>query len=67
MTKEAPIAFRIPNELKKRLQEVARSEARSLSQICEILLQLGVEGYERDGSKYLQRFLTRQKKEGLSE
>ena len=49
MTKDAPVAFRIPNELKKRLQEVAKCEARSLSQICEMLLQLGVEGYERDG------------------
>ena len=67
MTKDAPIAFRIPNELKKRLQEVAKGEARSLSQICEMLLHLGVESYERDGSKYLQRLLTRQKKEGLSE
>ena len=67
MTKDAPIAFRIPNELKKRLQEVAKGEARSLSQISEMLLQLGVEGYERDGSKYLQRLLIRQKKEGLSE
>ena len=67
MTKDAPVAFCIPNELKKRLQEVAKCEARSLSQICEMLLQLGVEGYERDGAKFLQRLLTRQKKEGLPE
>ena len=67
MTKDAPMAFRIPNELKKRLQEVAKGEARSLSQICEMLLQLGVEGYERDGSKYLQRLLSRHKRENLSE
>jgi hypothetical protein len=66
MAKDAPIAFRIPNELKRRLQEVATGEARSLSQVCEMLLQLGVEGYERDGSKYLQGLLTRKKKEGPS-
>jgi predicted DNA-binding protein len=63
MRKDAPIAFRIPAELKKRLQEVAKREARSLSQICEMLLRLGVEGYEKEGPKYLQRFLSRQKRE----
>jgi len=67
MRKDAPLAFRIPTDLKKRLQEVARGEARSLSQICEILLRLGVEGYEKEGSKYLQRFLSRQKREDLSD
>ena len=67
MRKDAPLAFRISSDLKKRLEEVAKSEARSLSQICEMLLRLGVEGYEKEGSQYLQRFLSRQKKEDLSE
>ena len=66
MRKDAPLAFRIPAELKKRLQEVGRSEARSLSQICEMLLRLGVEAYEKEGPKFLQRFLSRQKKESAS-
>jgi hypothetical protein len=63
MRKEAPLAFRISADLKGKLREVARQEARSISQICEILLRLGIEGYEREGSKYLQRLLSRQKKE----
>ncbi len=67
MRKDAPLAFRIPTDLKKRLQEVAKGEARSLSQICEILLRLGVEGYEKEGSKYVQRFLSHQKKGSLSQ
>lgn len=46
MRKDAPLAFRIPAELKKRLQEIANREARSISQICEMLLSLGVEDYE---------------------
>ena len=66
MRKDAPLAFRIPTDLKKKLQEVAKQEARSLSQICEMLLKLGVEGYEKEGPKYLQRFLSRPKKEELS-
>jgi hypothetical protein len=67
MRKDAPLAFRIPGDLKKKLQDVAKLEARSISQICEILLRLGVDGYEKEGSRFLQRFLSRHKKEGSSE
>jgi hypothetical protein len=63
LKKDAPLAFRIPADLKGKLQEVAKREARSISQICEILLRVGIEGYEREGARYLQRFLSRQKKE----
>jgi hypothetical protein len=44
-----------------KLQEVAKTEARSISQTCEIFLRLGIEGYEKEGAKFLQRFLARQK------
>ena len=63
MKKAAPIAFRIPDDLKQQLQEVAGQEARSLSQICEMMLRLGLEGYAKEGSKYFQRLLARYKKE----
>jgi hypothetical protein len=63
MRKDAPLAFRISAELKKKLQDVAKLEARSVSQTCEIFLRLGVDGYEKEGSKLLQRFLSRKKKE----
>jgi hypothetical protein len=63
MKKNAPLAFRIPGELKKSLQHIANREARSLSQICEILLTIGTEAYSREGSKYLHRYLG-QSKEG---
>ena len=61
MRKTAPLAFRVPADLKKDLQEVAKGEARSISQVCEIFLRLGVEAYEKQGAKYLRRFLSRQK------
>jgi hypothetical protein len=61
MTRDAPFAFRIPADLKKKLQDVANLEARSISQTCEIFLRLGVDGYEKEGSKFLHRFLSRQK------
>ena len=63
MKKNAPLAFRIPGELKKSLQQIANREARSISQICEILLTIGTEAYAKDGSKYLHQYLG-QSKEG---
>jgi hypothetical protein len=61
MKKDAPLSFRIPEALKKDLQAIADREARSISQICEILLTIGTEVYSKDGSKYLQSFLKRNK------
>ena len=61
MRKSAPLAFRISDDLKSDLQGIAESEARSVSQICEILLKLGVEAYKKEGSKHLQPFLSRRK------
>jgi hypothetical protein len=37
--------------------KIARLEARSLSQICEMLLTIGVDEYEKDGHKYFQKVL----------
>ena len=61
MRKSAPLAFRISDDLKSDLQQIAEREARSVSQLCEILLKLGVESYRKEGPKYLQRFLSRRK------
>jgi hypothetical protein len=55
MTKDAPLAFRIEAELKKKLLKLAKQETRSLSQICEMLLKIGVNEYEKEGHKYLQK------------
>jgi hypothetical protein len=61
MKKDSPLAFRIPSNLKKELQQVADREARSISQICELLLTIGADAYQKEGPRYLQRFLNRQK------
>jgi len=57
MKKNAPLAFRISGELKRSLQHIANREARSISQICEMLLMIGTEAYSKEGSKYLNRHL----------
>jgi predicted DNA-binding protein len=57
MRKDAPLAFRIQSDLKKRLSKLAKQESRSLSQICEMLLKIGADEYEKEGHKYLQKFV----------
>jgi hypothetical protein len=63
MTKEDRIGLRVPTELKKALAQIANDEGRSLAQVCEILLKGGVWSYKDEGSKYLRRLISRQKKE----
>jgi predicted transcriptional regulator len=53
---------RINPVLKDRLEQIAAAEERTVSQICELLLRQGAEAYRKEGAKYLQRFLSRQKK-----
>jgi hypothetical protein len=67
MRKDTALSFRIPGRLKMELEKVALSEGRSLAQICEVFLAGGLEIYRKEGSKYLQRFLARQKKEDPSD
>jgi hypothetical protein len=67
MRKDTALSFRIPGHLKIELEKVALHEGRSLAQVCEALLSGGLEMYKKDGSKYLQRLLSRQKKEDSSE
>jgi hypothetical protein len=59
--KDAPLAFRIPGELKQELQRISDKEARSLSQMCEIFLRIGAEQYRKDGVRFLERYLDRRK------
>jgi hypothetical protein len=55
------LAFRVSPSLKDEIQEIAASEARSISQICELLLVEGVEAYKKDGPKFIQRLVAKQK------
>jgi len=66
MRKDTALSFRIPRRLKTELEKAALNEGRSLSQVCEALLVGGLEIYKREGSKYLHRFFSRQKREDLS-
>lgn len=60
-TNKGFLAFRVSPELKKEIQAIAVSEARSVSQVCELLLSEGVEAYRKEGAKFMQRLVARQK------
>jgi hypothetical protein len=66
MRKDDRIGVRVPAELKRVLIQIAKKEGRSLAQLCEILLKGGATGYQDEGPKYLQRLLSRQKKDDFS-
>jgi len=55
------LAFRVVPELKRELQRMADDEQRALSQVCEMLLHEGVEAYKKEGPKFIQRLVAKQK------
>lgn len=63
MRKAEQIGLRVPADLKKALIQIAKSEDRSLAQVCEIFLRGGALSYKEEGPKYFQRLLTRQRGE----
>jgi hypothetical protein len=57
------VGIRLDPQLKEALEEIAGTEERSVSQICELLLRRGIDAYKAEGSKYLRSAGTRRKKE----
>jgi hypothetical protein len=62
VAKKEFLAFRLIPDLKKEIEEIARREQRSISQICELLLRGGVDAYKREGPEYVQRLLNQRSK-----
>lgn len=61
MAKTEFLAFRVKPELKRDIEQIADDEQRNISQICEMLLHEGVETYKKEGSKFMQRLVAKQK------
>lgn len=62
--KDERIGFRVSTEIKGALLQIAKKEGRSLGQVCELLLKGGIHEYEREGSRYLHRFVEAPKEKG---
>jgi hypothetical protein len=65
MKKDLRFTFRIQSDLKKELEAIAAREGRSVAQICDAFLKAGSAAYKEHGSKYLQRYFSRQRKDEL--
>jgi hypothetical protein len=59
-TKKGFLAFRVSPDLKNEIQAIAENEARSISQVCELLLSEGVQAYKKEGPKFIQRLVAKQ-------
>lgn len=63
MKKDTRLTFRVHSNLKKDLEAIADREGRSVAQICDAFLKAGLEAYRKSGSKYVQRFISRQEQD----
>jgi hypothetical protein len=55
------LVFRVNPELKRELQRLADQEQRTVSQVCEMLLYEAIDLYKKDGAKYIQCLVAKQK------
>ncbi|MGE5053334.1 MAG: hypothetical protein ACM3WP_04155 [Acidobacteriota bacterium] len=55
------LVFRVDEALRRDIQKIADEEQRTITQVCEMLLNEGVEGYKKEGSKFIQRLVAKQK------
>jgi hypothetical protein len=55
------LVFRVNPALRQDIQRIADEEQRTITQVCEMLLYEGVEAYKKDGSKFIQRLVAKQK------
>jgi hypothetical protein len=61
--KDTRLTFRVRSDLKKKLESVAASEGRSVAQVCEAFLRGGLAIYQKEGTKFVRRFLSREEGE----
>ena len=56
------LAFRAaPEDSSASSSESPDEEQRTITQVCEMLLNEGVEAYKKDGAKFIQRLVAKQK------
>ena len=55
------LVFRVDPELRRDVQRIADDEQRTITQVCEMLLYEGVEAYKKEGPKFMQRLVAKQR------
>ena len=61
MARTGFLVFRVDPALRRDVQRIANEEQRTITQICEMLLNEGVEAYKKEGPKFMQRLVAKQK------
>ena len=61
MARTGFLIFRVDPALKQDIQQIADEEQRTITQVCEMLLHEGVEAYKKEGPKFMQRLVAKQK------
>jgi len=59
MVKDTRLNFRIGSDLRSEIEGIAVREGRSVAQVCDAFLRAGVEAYRKQGSKFLQKYIAR--------
>ena len=47
--------------MRRDIQRIADEEQRSITQVCEMLLNEGAEAYKKEGPRFVQRLVAKQK------
>jgi hypothetical protein len=55
------LVFRVDAALRRDIERIADEEQRTITQVCEMLLNEGVEAYKKEGPKLMQRLVAKQK------
>jgi hypothetical protein len=55
------LVFRVDPALRRDIQRIADEEQRTITQVCEMLLYEGVEAYKKEGRKFMQHLVAKQK------
>jgi len=55
------LIFPVAPQLRRDIGRIAEEEQSTLRQICKMLMYEGVESYNREGSKFMQKLLAKQK------
>lgn len=55
------LVFRVNPELRRDIQQIADDQQRTITQVCEMLLYEGLDAYKREGPKFIQRLVAKQK------
>ncbi len=53
--------FRVDPALRREVERIAEEEQRTITQVCEMLLHEGIETYKKEGAKFMQRLVAKQK------